>query len=850
MGGPLGAVHEEGLLHRDVKAQNVMRDEKGRLVLGDFGTGRGTVDRVGREEGPVHDVAGTPLYFAPEIFRREPATVQSDLYSLGVLLYHLVTGAFPVRGRSMRQLRDTHDLGSGRPLAEAHPELPDPFVQIVDRALDPESGRRYANAAEMEAALVAWVSPPRAGSRFWRVAASAAAVLILVIGAATWSGLLPLSQRAATTTGAPLAFEERDWVLLADFENTTGEEVFDGAIDAALFERELRNSSFVNIVPRERVVDALVLMRKPVETRLDTEVALEVALRDGQIRAVVGGRVDRRGSGYLLTASVMNLNGATVASSSEEAVDEDEVLSAMGRLSNWLRAALGETITSVEASNQPLQQVTTPSLQALRLYSLGYELYVQQQVLGVARLPGGHAGAVELFRRAIAEDPGFAMAHNMLGYSVRFDDPDEALVHWARAVELAPNTAQRDQLFIEGTYLDQTGHPEEAAAKFETLLALHPDHYYAVNNLTGIYDPRNFRGDRDDWVRDHSDDYLRVHAHRAEQRPNHFMVQFQAARAHMQWAAQSDRWRRYAMRASVVKPLTLDEWQFGSLPREQVGRYFVWLNFVPADVHWSRGEIDEAYQALESLTRSIDTQPPEVREQFLTQAGAYRLAFGQVQHATDLFERLSDADVRASRLGWVASCVDDRAAMQEQLITLSPGTQATAADPADIVARGLLRPLRVVRAGLPLDRFDFSPDTPHRQLALGELAFRRGDLAEAVERFEQGLEGLGESFHALDFFVASESLASALQGVGNEPRVLRVLEVAARRAPLRTVNLTGFLTGAFGRFRVQARLASEYRKLGRVDEAEAIENEVLRMLKYADADHPIVRQINESRESR
>ena len=197
-----------------------------------------------------------------------------------------------------------------------------PVKGIVDRALDPEAGRRYANAADMEAALVAWVSPPRAGSRFWRVAASAAAALLIVIGAATWSGLLPLSQRAATTTGALLAFEERDWVLLADFENTTGEEVVDGAIDAALFERELRNSSFVNIVPRERMIDALVLMQKPVETRLDTEVALEVAPRDGEIRAVVGGRVDRRGSGYLLTASVMNLNGATVASSSEEAVDE------------------------------------------------------------------------------------------------------------------------------------------------------------------------------------------------------------------------------------------------------------------------------------------------------------------------------------------------------------------------------------------------------------------------------------------------------------------------------------------------------------------------------------------------
>ena len=337
----LGAVHEEGLLHRDVKAQNVMRDEKGRLVLGDFGTGRATVDRDGPEEGPAHDVAGTPLYFAPEIFRREPATVQSDLYSLGVLLYHLVTGSFPVRGRSVRQLQDTHDLGSGRPLAEARPELPDPFVQIVDRALDPEAGRRYANAAEMEAAQVTWVSPPRDRARYWRVAASVAAALLIVIGAATWSGLLPLNQGPAPATGAQPLLEERDWVLVADFENATGEEAFDGAIDAA-FERELRNSPFVNVVPRQRVSDALGLIQKPVETRLDAEVALEVARRDGEISAIVAGRLERFGPRYLLTASVRSHEGAIVAVRTEQAVDEDEVFSAMRRLSTWLRAEFNE----------------------------------------------------------------------------------------------------------------------------------------------------------------------------------------------------------------------------------------------------------------------------------------------------------------------------------------------------------------------------------------------------------------------------------------------------------------------------------------------------------------------------
>ena len=433
--------------------------------------------------------------------------------------------------------------------------------------------------------------------------------------------------------------------------------------------------------------------------------------------------------------------------------------------------------------------------------------------------PGRFAEPATIFRLALAEDPEFASAYHMLGWSVRFDDREEALMHWTTAMELSPNTTERDRLFIEGTYHRQMGHLEEGAAKFEALLALQPDHGFTVLNLLNMYDRR-------------SDDWVRSIVHGADHSPNNVRIQVDAAASLMR-AERSDRWQRYAMRASELKPLTPEGVTWANNPNGQ----FVWLNFVPADVHWSRGEIDEAYQALESLTRTIDSQPPEVRDLFLTRAGAYRLAFGQVQQAADLFERLSDVNVRASRLSWVASCLDDRAAMREQLIKLSPGTRAS-----------LLRPLRVVRSGLPLDRFDFSPDTSRWQLALGELAFRRGDLSEAVERFEQGLEGVGESFHAPHFFDASESLASALQGLGHQPRALRVLEGAARRS-LRNRTPNAFLSGAFGRFRVQARLASEYRKLGRVDEAVAIENEVLRMLKYADADHPVVGQITESRAS-
>ena len=125
----VGAVHEAGLIHRDIKATNVMRADNGRLVLMDFGAGREAEDR----SSP--DLTGTPLYLAPEVFQGSPATVQSDLYSLGVLLYRLLTGSYPVQGASVDDVRRAHQSGERRALRDARSDLPAALVRAVDRAL-------------------------------------------------------------------------------------------------------------------------------------------------------------------------------------------------------------------------------------------------------------------------------------------------------------------------------------------------------------------------------------------------------------------------------------------------------------------------------------------------------------------------------------------------------------------------------------------------------------------------------------------------------------------------------------------------------------------------------------------
>jgi serine/threonine protein kinase/Tol biopolymer transport system component len=153
----LSAVHRAGLLHRDLKAQNVMREDGGRVVLMDFGAGR-----ENRQHEPSA-FAGTPLYLAPEVFAGGAATVRSDLYSLGVLLYHLVTSSYPVRGSTTEEIRAAHGERRRMWLRDERPDLPDKFVRVIERALEFDPDERYESAGAMEAALARLASASDSG---------------------------------------------------------------------------------------------------------------------------------------------------------------------------------------------------------------------------------------------------------------------------------------------------------------------------------------------------------------------------------------------------------------------------------------------------------------------------------------------------------------------------------------------------------------------------------------------------------------------------------------------------------------------------------------------------------------
>jgi serine/threonine-protein kinase len=167
----VAAVHGAGLLHRDIKPHNVMLADDGRIVLMDFGTGRELSD------DSAANLAGTPLYLAPELLSGQQSTVRSDIYSLGVLLYHLLTGSYPVRGRSLRDLRLAHERRERADLRGWRPGVARKLVRVVERAIDPDPARRYHTVAAMERDLAALKS----GSIVRRQVAAVAAILVIPI---------------------------------------------------------------------------------------------------------------------------------------------------------------------------------------------------------------------------------------------------------------------------------------------------------------------------------------------------------------------------------------------------------------------------------------------------------------------------------------------------------------------------------------------------------------------------------------------------------------------------------------------------------------------------------------------
>jgi tetratricopeptide (TPR) repeat protein len=342
-------------------------------------------------------------------------------------------------------------------MADVDPQL----ERAILKALEQNPADRPASVVDLSALLT---SPPAPWSRLrrWVMGGIAAATV----------GLVAVSLPFLTPAGGKLS--ERDTIILADFFNTTGEPVFDGALKVALAVA-LEQSPFLKVVPEERVRETLRMMRRSADERITQSLAREIARRE-RLKALVAGSIASLGSHYVLTLEAIEAETAAVLARQQvEIAAKEQVLSSLGSASSKLREQLGESLALIERYDVPLAQATTGSLEALHAYSLALD---EGRI--VPRLE-----AIPHLQRAIEIDPNFAMAQALLsGVYANTGRSGEAPAFSRRAFELRDRVSERERFFISWRYyIDAEQAWDKALELARSWTRTYPREAFAFNSL-------------------------------------------------------------------------------------------------------------------------------------------------------------------------------------------------------------------------------------------------------------------------------------------------------------------------------------------------------------------------------
>jgi eukaryotic-like serine/threonine-protein kinase len=571
----LAAAHAQGVVHRDIKPDNVLLSGKHALVT-DFGVAKAVSGASGSDSTltSLGVALGTPAYMAPEQAAGDPhVDHRADLYAVGVLAYEMLAGRLPFSAASPQAMLAAHVTSAPAPLTESRRAVPPALAALVMRCLEKRPADRWQRAEDLLAELETLATPTggmtpvgapphgadavlaairrahpvrvtllfgaatlgvlgivyvlmvRLGLPDWVLTAATALLAVgwpimlatgrlerrralarqsggrgpadegwlarrltwrqaLLGGAAAFGGLALVAAGYVTlrlfgigpvgTLLAKGAIKAREPIILADFQNRTADSGLGQTLTEA-FRVDLSQSPAVRLVDAARIADGLRRMRDDPGARLTPALARDVAQRAG-VKAVVTGAIDPVGKGYVLVASVVSAEDGTVlASVRETATDETALIPALDRLSHALRERIGESLTTIRG-NDPLEQVTTPSLDALQHYTAAVR----------AQNGGDYETAIAQLERATALDTGFAMAYRKLAamlsnVSGSTGQMVAAATHAFEHRDRLP-PLERDQTTAY-YYWTVDYQPLQAVAAYHDVLARDPNDYIALNNL-------------------------------------------------------------------------------------------------------------------------------------------------------------------------------------------------------------------------------------------------------------------------------------------------------------------------------------------------------------------------------